>query len=215
MADEQTNVQVDTEQAVETEAVNNPSTSPVQEEAQTQQPNAEASKDAKQEADRGLLKGAEEESVPESYDDFDLGEGVTEEEQAALKELAKKHGLPQDVAQKAAVFSRDVVQQITDSIKEQEAKAIEEFRAENKKLWESQPDHAQKTLYADKAVKHLGKDVADYLANSGHLYDARIISILAELGRLASEPTHVTGTDSAPSGSSRIYNNSPEMYSNS
>lgn len=219
MADETTTAATgDTVQAGEAEAVDNTST-PSTEETQTQEPTAEATtqeekpaEETKPEADRGLLKGAKEEDVPESYEDFDLGEDVSGEDQNALKELAKEHKLSQEEAQKATAYSRDVVKKITDSLQEQEEKAVEAFREENKKLWESQPDHAQKTLLADKAVKHLGADVEQYLADSGHLYDARILGILSEVGKLISEPSHVAGTDTAPQGQTRIYNNSPELY---
>lgn len=229
MADETTNTTGDTVQTGEAEAVNTESSTPSQEEAVTQgqqtteaqqqeakpeEAKAETDAEEKKEsgADRGLLKGSEEDGVPESYEDFDLGDGVTEDDQNALKELAKEHKLSQEEAQKAAAYSRSVVEQISKSIEESEAQAVEEFRAENKKVWESQPDHAQKTLLADKAVRHLGNDVENYLAESGHLYDAKMLGILAEFGKLISEPSHVTGTDTAPQGSGRIYSNSPELY---
>lgn len=163
--------------------------------------------------ERGLLSETElkQEGAPESYEDFKLGEGVeiSAEDQEVLKTLAKEQGLSQAEAEKAVGYSRAIVEQIA----KEEAEALEKFRAENKKAWESMPDHPQRTLFADKAVRALGKDVEQYLIDNGHLYDAKILTVLSELGKYMSEPTHIAGTETAPAGPSRIYSNSPELYS--
>jgi len=221
MADEATTPTDDTAQAQEPTATD---TQPSTEEAKPQdgtqaEPKADATNteaepkaDAEASTDRGLLKGAEQGEVPDEYTDFDLGEDVTAEDQAALKELAKTHELSQAEAEKAAKYSRSIVEKISEDLKASEEKAVEEFRAKNKEMWEAQPDHAEKTLMADKAVKHLGAEVEKHLADAGYLHDARILGVLAEVGRLISEPTHVAGVETAGQGSSRIYSNSPDLY---
>jgi hypothetical protein len=166
--------------------------------------------------DRGLLGETEkQEGAPEAYEDFAFPEGVevSAEDQAALKQLAKDKGLTQHEAQKAAEYSRDVVKQLAEEQQAAEKEAMDKFRAENKATWESQPNHAERTLMASKAIKALGNDTESYFAEAGYLHDAKVLHVLAEMGKLMSEPTHVAGTETAPSGSGRIYNNTPEMYS--
>lgn len=211
MAEEQAVAEVDTENTGAPEA-NQTLTEEAPQTETTPTEEAKPSEESKS-PDRGLLSETEEkqESVPESYEDFKLGEGVelSAEDQEALKSLAKEQGLSQVEAEKAVGYSRAIVEQIA----KEEAAAMEQFKEENKKAWESQPDHAQRTLFADKAVKALGKDVEQYLVDNGHLYDAKILTVLSELGKYMSEPSHIAGTETAPAGPSRIYSNSPELYS--
>lgn len=212
MAEEQAVNTGDTSQAGDvSEAITEEAT---QEEATTteatEQPKAEAT-EVKAE-DKGLLGETEDkqESAPESYADFTLGETeISAEDQEALKSLAKEHSLTQEQAEKAVGFSRSIVEQIA---KDEQA-ALEQFREENKKVWESHPKHAERTLLANKAVQTLGEDMKEYLTSNGHIHDANILSILSELGRHMSEPSHVAGTETAPAGPGRIYSNSPDMYS--
>jgi len=162
--------------------------------------------------DRGLLGEADNstEGAPESYEDFTFPEGVEvgEDDQNALKEMAKEHGLTQNEAEKAVVLSRDVVSQIA---KDEQAQ-FEQWKGENKTEWESQADHANKTLLASKAVKKLGLD--EYMSERGHVYDSKLMGAFAELGRLYSEATHVSGTETAPQSAGRIYDKSPDLYNN-
>jgi len=214
MAEEQAEVQGDTStagdvnEATQAEATQTDvaeKQAPVAEKSEEQAPASEATED------KGLLGETKPESAPETYSDFTLGESaeVSAEDQEALKSLAKEHSLTQEQAEKAVGFSRSIVEQIA---KEEQA-AVEQFRADNKKAWESQPDHAERTLFAQKAVKNLGKDMEDYLTSSSQLHDAKILTILSELGKHMSEPSHVAGTETAPAGPSRIYDKSPDMYS--
>lgn len=211
MAENQTAPEGDTEQAVsETASTQTPQEGATQTEAVETKAEETPAVETTTE-DKGLLSGAEDmqESAPESYEDFTLGDGVEASDQEALKTLAKKQNLTQADAQKAATFSKSIVEQIA----QEEETAMEKFRADNKAEWEGKADHAQNTLLASKAVKQLGPEMEKYLADSGHLNDAKVLGILSQLGKFMSEPTHVAGTETAPGGAGRIYNQSPELYS--
>lgn len=181
------------------------------EQAKPEAEEAKAEDSSAEKPDRGLLGETDDSGVPETYEDFKFPEGIDvgEDDQEQLKQMAKENKLSQEEAQKAVQFSRNVIEQIA----KDEQKAVEEFKAANEKEWKSQPEYERMTLLAEKGVKTLGKELETYLGENGYLHDAKVLSILAKLGDLSSEATHVAGTDSPPQGAGKFYNQSPELYS--
>lgn len=162
--------------------------------------------------DLGLLKDTkpeEKEAAPEQYE-FKMPEGMEldETEQALLQNVAKESKLTQDQAQQGAEFFASAMDAM---VKENEAR-IEAFKAEQKQMWESQPDHAQRVLLADKALNHAGKEFKDYVMERGYQHDANLMKVFSEFGKLISEAAVVVGSEGSPStGPRNPYGNSPEF----
>ena len=221
MADETTTTQDNTTAVQGTEASDNQQTST----PQAQEPVAPATaaplvdsakhaEEPKEKAeDNGLLGKVEESKepvVPEKYEDFKLPEGVKLDDE--LKEdvsaIAKDLKLTQEEADKSAA----AIAKFVESARESLAKEIEQARNADAELWNKQPDAAERTLLAQKAVTKLG--IKEQLAERGHLYDATVMHILAEYGKVISEAHSLVGKTETPQTKQRMYPNTPSLYEN-
>lgn len=154
--------------------------------------------------DEGLLSKAEVIEAPVEYADFDLSEQWGET-QADLKAIAKDMKLDQATAETGAKFAAAAMEKLVAEHKEQTDKWI----ADNKAEWEQDSTHTEKTLLAEKALAK--SEHRDYFIERGYQHDAKLLSMMADLGRLQSEGKALTGGDAATGDASNPYNNSPEL----
>lgn len=165
----------------------------VTDQAAATQPDQQAALNAEQ--DLGLLASAKPvEGAPEAYESFKFPEGidVSEGDVDELKAIAKEMNLPQAAAQVGAeMTARALSKLIADAKTTQDA-----WKAEQKTMWEKQPNFAEATLKAQKALKHAG--VFDYVRDNGYLYDATLLKAFAAFGELVSEGKVITGESAPP-----------------
>jgi hypothetical protein len=182
-----------------------------QTQATEQAPVADAEKPEAKEQDLGLLsdtKPVEQEGAPEAYEAFTFPEGIAVEESdvAALQGIAKEMNLPQASAQAGAEMTARALNQMIEAAQAES----EAWKAEQKQAWEAQPNHAEQTLLASKAVEKAG--LTEYMSEAGYMHDAKLLGFFAEFGKLISEASAIVGSDGAPGGgSNNPYNNSPEF----
>ena len=207
MADEQTAAQGDTTAAVESDnASTETQTQGIATPDGVQQDAATTQTEAAPDKGEGLLAGNKEEAAtaPESYEAFKVDEalGFGDEEQEWLQSQAKESGLPQEQAQKAVDMFVNGLKEYKSVTEEAQKEAFEKFRDENKAEWEKHPEHAELTLRAEKAVSKLG--IKDYLVETGYVHDAKLLGVLAELGRFYSESTADSGGEVGGNGEKSV-----------
>ena len=163
------------------------------------------------EQDLGLLEKAkpeESEGAPEAYEAFTFPEGidVDEGDVSALQSIAKEMGLPQSAAQAGAeMTARALSAMVANAQAESDA-----WKAEQVKEWNAQPQSAERTLLAKKALEHAG--LLDYAVESGYMHDAKLLAAFSAFGALVSEAKVIVGSEGAPGGAAPSpYTNSPEF----
>jgi len=169
-------------------------------------------------------KSEEESSVPESYEKFDLPEGVemTDEQFAEVSEFSKSLNLTQEQAQQAVNYHNEVVGRVVGEVKAQS----EQERADTQTQWENEVkvdkeiggaavkenlSIALKSLnaFSDNAVDATGKPVLDKnglpvtkiaqaLQESKFGSHPEMVRVFYRVGKLISEDSYLSGK--APSG---------------
>lgn len=157
-----------------------------------------------------VTQQAGEEQAPEKYEPFTLADGTEMDasDVETISAIAKEHGLSQESAQKAALVAGDLM---TKLVQEHEA-AKEKLLEENEAIWKKQDPTGELTSLAQKACQHLGPEVTTHLKENGYTDDARIMSLLADYGRLISEGKSISGRPAQ--AQSLLYPNTPQLYEN-
>lgn len=154
--------------------------------------------------DEGLLSKAGDIEAPAEYTDFDLSEQWGET-QADLKAIAKDMKLDQATAETGAKFAAAAMEKLVAEHQESTNKWI----ADNKAEWEQDSNHAEKTLLAEKALAK--SQHRDHFIERGYQHDAKLLGMMADLGRLLSEGKALSGGDAATGDAANPYVNSPEL----
>jgi len=144
--------------------------------------------------DEGLLSGNKEgDKTPESYKDFEFDDKLKfgGEEQEFFKSQAKEAGFAQEDAQKAVNMSTKVFQEYLKATEDTQKEAFKEFKDTNQAEWKSKDVDGTLTVLAEKALDKYG--MRDYFVESGYVNDAKLLGVLAELGRFNSESAALTG----------------------
>jgi len=202
-AETQTQVEEAPTTAVETPAAE--PAKPVEGEA----PVAETPADEKVEGSV-LKRETGEKEVPDSYE-WRLPEDstMTDEDMEQLNKMAKDSGLLADEAPKAYEFARSVHDAVMKDVETTQAEELTKMKTDARTEWETLPNSAEKTLHMEKFLKQQG--MLDHFIDSHYEADTKLMSMMAAAGALISEATHITGTETAPSGDT-LYPNSPELY---
>lgn len=196
--------QDNTEASTQTEPQPEP-TVQVEESAQTEQTQEEMPKD-------GLLGEKKEappvKEVPEEYK-FEMPEGLEPFPDASLKdlgEIAKGMNLSQAEASMAAELANRLIHKLI----EQDNAEQKEFAEQNAAEWKKHPEAALRAESVNGILEKHG--MRDHFVERGYVYDAKLLGLLADLGKIHDEARSITGGD-APSGvQTRWYPNSPELY---
>lgn len=150
------------------------------------------------------------EQAPEKYEPFTLADGkvMDDADSEAIASIAREHNLSQESAQKAALVASALVDKMVNEHEEHKAKVL----AENEASWKKQDPSGELTMLARKAVQKLGPEMENHLRENEYLADARIMSILADYGRLISEGKSISGKPAHTQ--SLLYPNTPQLYNN-
>lgn len=171
-------------------------------------PAEQASPDAG-EKDLGLLGKAKpaEEGVPDQYEAFTMPDGIAfdEAETGILQSIAKESNLTQSQAQASA----EVTGKFMDALVKENEANIAAYKADQQKQWDAQPDVANRTLLAGKALEHMG--IKDYAVERGYTHDATLMKMFSDVGALISEAKVIVGSEASPSSPANPYPNSPEF----
>ncbi len=176
--------------------------------APTEAAPAAASPDAG-EKDLGLLGKAKpaEEGAPTQYEAFTMPEGIAfdEAETGILQSIAKESNLSQSQAQASA----EVTGKFMDALVKENEAQVEAYKAEQTKIWDAQPDAAERILLADKALNHAG--LRDYVIERGYQHDSQFMKMCSEFGKVISEAKVIVGSETSPASPANPYPNSPEF----
>ena len=171
-------------------------------------PAEQASPDAG-EKDLGLLGKAKpvEEGVPDQYEAFTMPDGIVfdEAETGILQSIAKESNLTQAEAQSSA----EVTGKFMDALVKENEANVAAYKAEQSKIWDAQPDAAERILLADKALNHAG--LRDYIIERGYQHDAQFMKMCSEFGKVISEAKVIVGSEASPTAAHNPYPNSPEF----
>lgn len=149
-------------------------------------------------ADDGLLDDSGQETVneaPESYEAFDAPgeEAFSDEEATMLNEIAKSQNMTQADAQKGVNFGVELAKQLFAKQEASTKAADDQWKAEQKAEWSKMDDAATKAVVAKAALDSRG--LTEHFRSMGFLYDAKLLGLIAEVGKLSGESSALTSTE--------------------